>query len=178
MQSRRKNSCFINVWCTQACVQSLFAVTHTHTHPLWFIINGISHNTFIQLNVVCSSCTIHIYSVWCKNSCSIKHTENPQEIVNRCIEAPANTHSHKSLDKQPGENNSKSSHCHCSLPLVHLFHKWINHIALTQYPVAFLFPHLFLLTLFSFSTGFSNICIYLPALQSSPFTLQITPLFA
>ena len=83
---------------------------------------------------------------------TLVHRENPQESLNRCIrlKAPANTHSQKSLDKQPGENNSKSSGYHCSLPLVHLFHKLIIHIALTQYPVAFLFPHLLLLPIFPF----------------------------
>lgn len=98
--------------------------------------------------------------------------ENPQEILNRCIrlKAPANTHSQKSFNKQPQGNNSKTSHYHCSLPLVQLFHKLIKHIALTQYPMVFLFLHLFLLLLFPFSCLSFFIHIYL----STPNTLLPT----
>lgn len=134
-----------HAWLFAASVTNTHAYTSTHTHLLWFIINRIRTSTSIQLNRVGSSCRIPIYSIWvqeqllnhahrhCDGLTHPLYTQTIPRIVNRCIrlEAPANTHSQKSLDKQPGKRKFQKFQSAISHILIKS-NQLIKHITLTH----------------------------------------------
>lgn len=189
-QTRVKHTCLSHWWHTHAHWH-----TQTHTPPLIYNQQNQPQHFCLIKSSLFQLWNSHLFNLDARTAVqsstqalrltrehTTAHTENPQEILNRCIrlKAPANTHSQKSLDKQPGENNSKSSGYHCSFPLVHLFHKLIKHFALTQYPMAFQFPHLFLFPLFFL---FYSLCLFIhiylsPSITLLPIHITDCPSFA